>query len=377
MNSTIKRILAVALAVSMLVAGLVASQLRTPPRKVSGFVEADEIRLGSRVGGRVEEVLTTEGARVTRGQKLIQLEPFDLRQQEKEAEATLAARQADYDRLSAGYREEEMAEAQARYEQLEARLRLLKNGPREQEIEAARARKDVAEAELVLAQQEFGRLKRLVEQNAVARQEFDRVDEQLKSARSMVVVRTRELEILQQGTRQEEIDEAQAKLDEAEAARDQTLRGYRVEEIAQAQAARDAAHAALDAVRQRIDELTIRSPVDGLVEALELQPGDLVQAGAPVLSLMDCQRLWIRAYVPEDQLNLTVGQELGITVDSYPGQRFAAQLSFISRQAEFTPSNIQTPDERAKQVFRIKVTLTEGTERLRPGMAADVWLDPT
>jgi multidrug resistance efflux pump len=359
----------------VLVAGLVASQLRTPRLKVSGFIEADEIRLGSRVGGRVSEVLTEEGARVTRGRELVKLEPFDLQQRKKEAEATLAARQADYDRLVAGFREEEKAEAKARYEQLAARLRLLKNGPRPQEIEAAHARKDVAEAELVLAQQEFGRLSRLVEQNAVARQEYDRVEEQLKSAQSMVVVRTRELEIMELGSREEEIEEAQAKLDEAKAAWDLTQRGYRSEEIAQAKAARDAAAAALSASEQRIDELVIRSPVDGLVEAMELQPGDLVQAGAPVLSLMDCRRLWVRAYLPENHLNLTVGQKLWVTVDSYPDQRFAAQLSFISRQAEFTPSNIQTPDERAKQVFRIKATLTEAIDRLRPGMAADVWLD--
>ena len=73
--------------------------------------------------------------------------------------------------------------------------------------------------------------------------------------------------------------------------------------------------------------------------------------------------------------DLKLGQQVWVTVDSFPDKRFAAELTFISRQAEFTPSNVQTPEERVKQVFRIKATLEEGLDQLRPGMAADVWLD--
>jgi membrane fusion protein YbhG len=107
---------------------------------------------------------------------------------------------------------------------------------------------------------------------------------------------------------------------------------------------------------------------------VELHPGDLVIANAPVISLMDTRSLWVRAYVPENRLQQKVGEKLRVSVDSFPSQRFAAHLSFIARQAEFTPGNIQTPEERSKQVFRIKVVLDEGLDRLRPGMSADVWL---
>jgi hypothetical protein len=74
-------------------------------------------------------------------------------------------------------------------------------------------------------------------------------------------------------------------------------------------------------------------------------------------------------------MNLTLGQQVRVTADSVPDRAFPAEITFISRQAEFTPSNVQTPEERAKQVFRIKATLKEGLDQLRPGTSADVWLD--
>jgi multidrug resistance efflux pump len=110
------------------------------------------------------------------------------------------------------------------------------------------------------------------------------------------------------------------------------------------------------------------------VEALELRPGDLTAPGAPVLSLRDTSRMWVRAYVPENRLDIRLHQEMTVTVDSFPGQPFRGAVTFIAPEAEFTPANVQTPEERSKQVFRIKVTLREGLEQLRPGMAADVWL---
>jgi multidrug resistance efflux pump len=182
---------------------------------------------------------------------------------------------------------------------------------------------------------------------------------------------------LEAGTRREDIERARAELEEAQQALALTNTGYRPEEIAAAKAARDAAQAALAAIRTRQKELRIVAPVDGTVEAQELQPGDLTLPGAPVLTIVDNQRLWVRAYLPENRLNVKFGQRLWVTVDSYPQRRFAGEVTFLARQAEFTPSNIQTPEERSKQVFRIKVTLKEGWDVLRPGMSADVWLgDP-
>jgi hypothetical protein len=93
------------------------------------------------------------------------------------------------------------------------------------------------------------------------------------------------------------------------------------------------------------------------------------------MSVLDNSHYWVRTYVPQRWMSLKLGQQVSVTADSVPGQIFPAEITFISRQAEFTPSNVQTPEERAKQVFRIKATLKEGLDRLRPGTSADVWLD--
>ncbi|HTI50663.1 MAG TPA: HlyD family efflux transporter periplasmic adaptor subunit, partial [Planctomycetaceae bacterium] len=125
---------------------------------------------------------------------------------------------------------------------------------------------------------------------------------------------------------------------------------------------------------RQIEELTIRAPVDGSIEAVDLRPGDLVGASTPAISMIEAGRLWVRAYVPENHLDVQVGSEVSVTVDSFPGRRFKARVSFVARQAEFTPNNIQTVEDRSKQVFRIKVLLEEGLDVLRPGMSGDVWL---
>lgn len=369
------KIIAGALVIVGLASLLIWSQQRPVAQRVSGFVEADEIRLGSRVGGRVAEVLVEEGQRVEAQQELVRLEPYDLLQQEQMAAGELAARQAELDKMQAGFRPEEIQQAAARYEQLSAALLLLRNGPRPEEIDAARGRKEAADAEFVLAEQNFGRISQLARNNSASQQEYDAAEQRLKTARAAASVRRNELGLLEAGTRPEEIAQAEAKLAEAKAAWSLAQAGYRREDIQQAQAARDAAEASLQAVRQKLKELVIVSPAEGTVEALELQPGDLVPPGGPVMSILQHGKLWVRTYLPETHLNVQLGDRLRVTVDGFSGEQFAGEVSFIARQAEFTPANVQTPDERSKQVFRMKVTLVEGLDRLRPGMGADVWLD--
>jgi multidrug resistance efflux pump len=323
----------------------------------------------------VQRVLVAEGERVTLGQDLVQLEPFDLLQREQQALKTFTSLDAAFRRLASGLRSEEIAQAKARYDQFKARLDLLEAGPRDQEINAAGGRLRVAEAELTLAKRNYERTAQLFQRNAVPREEIDAASEQLEAAEAMVIVRKEELELLKSGTRVEEKREARARVEEAHQAWQLATRGYQEQEIEEAKAARDAAEAALEVVREQKKELTITSPVDGVVEALDLQKGDLAPAGAPVLSVMDDRHMWVRAYVPQNRVGLRIGQQLWVTVDSFADERFAGEVTFIARQAEFTPSNVQTPEERSKQVFRVKVQLKEGLKKLRPGMTADVWLD--
>jgi multidrug resistance efflux pump len=370
-----RRLFFAILVVAGLGALIVYSQMRPEPNRVSGFIEADEIRLGSRVGGRVAKVHVEEGQQVTAGTVLLELEPFDLLEREQEAIRTLAAREAVYQRLAKGLRAEEVAQAKAHHDQLKARLDLLEAGPRDQEIKAAGARLRAARAELKLAEQLHERHATLVQSNAITKEELERTRQAFENAMAMLTVRENELELLEIGTREEEKRAARAAVEEAKQAWQMAANGFRQEEIDEAAAARDATKAALEAIRRQKEELMVMSPLEGVVDSLDLQPGDMVAAGAPVLTIIDYRHLWVRAYVPQNRVALQIGQEMRVTVDSFPDRSFIGTVSFIARQAEFTPSNVQTPEERSKQVFRIKVTLDDGIEQIRPGMTADLWLD--
>ena len=345
---------------------------------VSGFVEADEIRVGSRVGGRVKEVLVEEGQELEAGELLLRLEPYDLEELLAQAQSELAAATAQQERLKAGFRPEEIATAEANRDRAKAALDQAIAGPRKQEIQEAADSLRLSEATLQLAQSTYARIESLYGTNSASREEYDQATKELEVAKAAADVERSRLEMLQEGTRQEEIAQVRAAFHAAQAELELRQNGYRKEEIAEAEARVAAARANVEAIKTRINELEVRAPCDCVVEAVDLQPGDLIAAGAPVISLMDKSRLWIRAYVPENRLGQARRDaKLEVKMDSYPDKTFTGRVTFISQQAEFTPSNVQTPEERSKQVFRIKVEIDEDRDLLRPGMAGDIYLDQT
>ncbi|MEZ6122753.1 MAG: efflux RND transporter periplasmic adaptor subunit [Planctomycetaceae bacterium] len=370
-----KRALVFLVVSAALVGALVFSQQRRTVLMVSGILEADEIRVGSRVGGRVLRVLVEEGDAVSAGDVLVELEPFDLLERRSEAQQMLAQATATFEKLSNGYRPQETAQAAARRDQMAAALEKLRNGPRPQEITAAESNLQLAEAELDLAERNYRRIESLFGKQATDKEDLDTAQTRLKVTQAAVDARTSELNLLKEGTRAEDLAQAEARLKEAQAAFDLSQAGFRAEEVQEAKARRDAASATVQAIERQLQELKIVSPTSAVVEALELQPGDLLAANSPAVSLLDVQRLRVRAYVPENHLDLKIGQSVDVRIDSYPDRIFPGEISFIARQAEFTPSNVQTPEERSRQVFRIRVRLPDPSAELRPGMAADVILE--
>jgi HlyD family secretion protein len=318
-----KRWLLLPVVLLSLLAALRWSQRRVEPFRVSGFLETNEIRVGSRVGGRVARVHVDEGSVVGQGDVLVELEPYDLL--------------------------ERRAESAARVQALEARLAELRAGPRSQEIEAARARLDAARAALSLAELDEARTRSLVEDSIRARETLDRSQAVLEAARADVRAAEEALGLLQEGTRKEELSRAEAEL--------------------------EAARASQRALERAIDELVVRAPSAAVVEACELEPGDLVAPNAAVVVLRETTVLRVRAYVPQDRLAFTVGAPAWVSVDAFPGRRFRGRVDFIAPRGEFTPNNVQTPDERSQVVVRVRVTLEEGQDLLRPGVSADVWFE--
>lgn len=370
------RIIGFAFIALLLFLALLYSQRQPEVLHASGFIEADDIHLGSRLGGRVKAVHVQEGSRVKAGDLLVELEPHDMMARLNEAEAKLAAQRAKVKRLEAGLLDSEIAQVSARVDRLKAKVALLIAGPRAEEIESARALVELAEAQADRAKKTHGRLMELINRDArtVTREDMDRATEDLRVAESMILARNEQLLQLTKGTRAEEVAGAKAELAEAEAALQLAKDGYRTEEKEQARAEMRAAEAAVAAIQAQLSELRIIANVAGTVDAMELQPGDLVAPNSPVLTLLDLEHLWLRAYIPENQLALKPGDQVDVSVDSFPGKKFKGEIAFVAGQGEFTPRNVQTPEERAKQVFRVKVRLPVDSG-LRVGMGADLWLN--
>lgn len=361
------------LAAGSLIGFLVWEQSRPQPFVVSGFVEADEIRVGSRVGGRVAEVAVEEGDSVKKGDPIYSLDPFNLRDELARAEAQSAASAAQLDRLKTGFRSEEIEQARARRDLARSSLEKLEAGPRPQEIVMAREQLKIAQASLELAESEFARLSKLHEQSQAAPTEYDTAVRARKESTAEVARAQQNLDLLEEGTRKEDIAAARAQLAEAEEALKLVEAGNRKEDIDQAGAQLLAAQAQVQSIRVQMDELRVVSPCDCVVEAIDLRPGDLVAPNAPSTSLLDLQRKWVRSYVPETRLGeIKLEQKVSLKIIGMGDKTFTGRVTFISRDAEFTPRNVQTPEERSKQVFRIKVTLDPGASDVRVGMTADV-----
>ncbi len=365
--------------VALVVAALSAlwwSTLRGDAQTLSGMIECDEIRLGSRVGGRVQEALADEGQRVSAGQALLRLEPYDLHERLAEAQAALAARAARLSELKSGFRAEEITQARARRDAIQARLDELLAGLRPLELQIRQQRVAEATAEMQWAETEHARIVRLYEQKQASKEELDSAVLRLETTRAQLAVAASELALGEEGTRAEQVAAMRFNLAEASANLALLENGYRSEQIEQAEAEAAAAEAAVGAMRRQVSELEIVAPVDGVVDALELEPGDLIPANTPMITVLATSELWIRAYVPENRIDLKEGQALRFEADAIPGAEFTGRVSFISRRSEFMPSNVQTPEERIKQVYRIRIRIESPDPRLRPGMAVDVHLEP-
>ena len=176
---------------------------------------------------------------------------------------------------------------------------------------------------------------------------------------------------------------AQAQRDQAQAALDLLLAGARSEDIAlleaqvrQAQASLAGAEATVRGLETQIDRLTMRSPVAGIVLACTAHVGELAASGAPLFTLADLRNLTLTVYIPEADLGqVALGQEARVTVDAYDDV-FIGRVTHVASQAEFTPKNVETREERVNMVFAVELTLDNAAGRLLPGMPADATFIP-
>ena len=290
----------------------------------SGTVEATEAALGFQLPGRIQQVGPHEGDLVKAGQELAMLDRTELLARRAQAKAQYAAASALLSELQRGARSEERAQAQ----------------------QAANA----ADQRVADAQRDFERVQRLLQGGAVSQEALDKAKLALDVARSQREQAHEQLKLVESGPRPERVAAQRAVVDQASASVQQT----------------DAALA----------NAIIKAPFDGVVTVRDREAGETVGAGAPVLTIVNLADRWVRIYVSENRLGaVRIGQPATITSDTYPGKQYPGTVSFIASQAEFTPRNVQTTEERVKLVYAVKVRVAgDTTNELKPGMPVDVRL---
>ncbi|MGQ9766604.1 MAG: HlyD family secretion protein [Anaerolineae bacterium] len=377
----------------------------------SGVIEATEVRVAAETGGRVAEVYAEEGQKVTAGQVLAELDGEELAARRSQAQAALAAAQAELARVTAPPQPARIAQAQAVVSQAEAALAVAQAGLRaaqdlraqpqalDAQINAARgqlrvavAAVDIARAGLKEAQvlqeslpnpgSDEDRTRRAIyDQNVIAAEATVRAAQaQERGARTalaqLLAMREKPVALDAAVHRAEgEVAQAQAALNAARAALAQAQAPARPEAVAVARARVAQAKAALATLDAMAARLNVASPLAGTLTVQSIRRGEVVQPGVPLFTVTDLRRVTLVIYVPTAEIGrVALGAVAEVTVDAYPGRVFIGRVVHIADQAEFTPKDVQTQEERAKTVFAVKIELENEAGLLRPGMPADVTL---
>ena len=314
-------------AVVALVVGVVIRRSHTVnggALRLTGTIETTTVAVAFKVPGRLKDRLVDEGQQVKIGQIVARLEDDELKDERTVRSADQQAAQAALADLKAGSRQEEIAASIATLARLKA--------------EADRAAQDAVRAES------------LFKKEVIPRKELDAA----RAAKDATAAAVREgderLKLVKVGPRPDAVKQAQARLEGAAAAR--------------------------SLADTRLSQAVLAAPISGTVMAKHAEPGELLAAGSPVITVAKMDEVWVRAYLPETQLGkIKLGQQVSVSSDTWKGRTYQGAVSFIASEAEFTPRNVQTEAERVKLVYRIKITIANPKQELKPGMPVDAVIE--
>ena len=319
----------------------------TPPIvTASGRIEGREVTVAAKaIQGRITRLLADEGQTVTQGQLLAELDAAQL--------------EAQYAAASGG-----VANVEAQIEQASLDLRYTaKNSAAS--VAAAEAALSSAQAHLlrvkaILANSTitYERLSSLLTAAAISKQELDQAEMSLRTSGADV------------SAAEKDVTRAEANVALAKASAD--MIGVKRQQIRVLQENRRSAAARLAEAQANLAERLIAAPSDGTIVSRPVEVGDVVSPGSPIFRLVDMRRLYVKVYIPGPEIaKLRLGAPADVFVDAFPKRSFAARITKISDQAEFTPKNVETTEERQKLVFGVELAFVNPDGLLKPGMPAD------
>ena len=340
---------------------------------VSGRIEGDESRIAPKQPGRILEVTVREGDSAEAGQTLVRLSAEQTEAQRAEAEAAVES-------------------ARRRVESARLRISVLEQGLEQASIQEQQAETDAAgrvaqaEGQLAAAEAELARARAEYEQNLSDARRYGQLAE-AGAASGEVAQRYKTASAMSEAlvdAAERRVAAAQGALETAKSSLQNprirsveraSLRQQIAEARAQvrtAEAEVDRQQAALSRIQADLDDLTVEAPFDGVVITRLVEPGQVVTAGTPLLTLLDLSELYLRGFVPEGQIGFVeVGQQAEVFLDSQPETAIPAEVMRVDPEAMFTPENIYFREDRVTQVVGVKLRILGALRQAKPGMPAD------
>ena len=286
----------------------------------SGTIEAVEVDVAAKVGGQIEERAVDEGDRVKPGDKLAVIDHANL--------------------------DIELRQAEAGVDLARAQLVLLRKGARSEDIEQAEAALRQAEANLQVAGDDARRMRELAKTGSVTPKQRDDAEARLTVAQAQQAAAAEALRKVRRLSRPEEIQAGEARLAQSVAA--------------------------VDLLKKTISDCTVIAPAGGIVTRKAVEKGELVSPGSTIVTISELDSVYVMIYVTAKELGrVRLGDTVDVRIDSFPGRAFPGKVTYISPEAEFTPKNIQTKEDRVKLVFGVKVEIENREGLLKPGLPAD------
>lgn len=354
--------------------------------KISGNIELTEVNIGFKTPGQLAELAVKEGDVVKAGQVIGRLDTAQLESQKRMAQAALAAAESRLMQLGSAIEFQEQSlkgttmQRRAELAAAEAQLSELIAGSRAQEKEQARAFAQQAQAEAARAEADWKRAQTLFATEDITAADRDRAKAAHESTQAALRQARERLALVVEGPRPEAIETARAQVARAKAALHATEAGrFDSDRLRQERTSRMAdieqARAGLAVVETQLRDAIAVSPVDGVVLVKSAEAGEVLAAGTTIATIADLAHPWLRGYIGQQyQGRVQIGAPVEVVTDSFPNRRFQGRLGFLAAEAEFTPKQIQTEEERMKLVYRVKIDLANPEGILKANMPADAYI---
>jgi HlyD family secretion protein len=350
---------------------------------VSGNLELTQVDLAFKTPGRLTELTVREGEWVKKGQVIARLDAAQLEQQRMRDTAAVSAAQSQLEQLHTSIElqkatiESDLTVRRAELAQAQARLDDLLAGARPQEIQQVQAALADARAWNDVAKSEWERAQVLYSREDISTSQRDQAKTKLDSTAAVVRQAEQRVGLVVEGPRKEEVNAARAAVERARAAiaaaetnRIEVRRKEQETGLRKAEIERNRAQVGM--TDAQLSDTTLIAPMDGIVLLKAAEEGEVVAAGTTIVSIGDLDHPWLRAYVNEPDLGkIKLGGTVALSTDSFPNKKYEGRISFISSEAEFTPKQIQTKEERVKLVYRIKVEVANPGHELKNNMPVD------